>query len=140
MELSEDLKSKLVETFHHKKVKITRKIIHELFDTKIISIIHMSHETFYIKNLQDYEPRIRCSNTNVNREISKYRPGIVQDAMYMIAVNNDGIIIFWIFISHIEKRRNSRGCIGNRMYECNLAVYECEVPVMNVEMYFPYKT
>lgn len=138
MELSEDLKSKLIETFHHKKVKTTRKIVHALFDAKIINIIHMNHETFYVGDLRDYEPRIRCSNQNVNKEIRKYCPGIVQDAMYMIAENSNGVIVFWIFISHIEKKRNSRGCIGSRIYECSLAVYECEISIENAGKYLPY--
>lgn len=134
MEITDDLKRAFQKTFDNKHVHETVK---ELIDTQIIRIIHKTTEMFYIERLSDYSPRVRCANPDVNKQIAQYRPGVVQDVTCINAFNDEGIIVFYIFTSSISKRRNS-GCFGGKYYECNLAIYECELPSLDAQLYFPY--
>lgn len=140
MDLDEKTKDVMRKTFYNKKVSRTRRILTRLRDEKIIEIIHISDQKMFINNLADYEPRVRCSSTVINEQIRKYKPGMVQDATYMRGYERGYNIIFHIFLSEIKARRASTGCIGSRskIYNCNIAIYECEISMENIEKHLPY--
>lgn len=137
MELTEDIKEILVKSFHHTDTKKTRKLLNDLYDQGVIDLVHLSTELLFLTDLSEYCPKIRCANKQVNSAIKSYKPGIVQDATYMYGLNYQGTILIYIFLSNIDARRKSTGCIGvkSKIYMCDLCIYEFEISEEYVKKY-----